>query len=211
VTTSDAERLSLVVHEVRSPVAALAAIDAALATGDLDDVARVELIGLALAACRGIARVVGDAALASLDLEDVELGQLVREAVAAACLLGGTVRANIEPGHLAVTGDPARLRQALDNLVSNAVAHSPSGSEVTVSARHTGSAVAISVADRGDGIAAEDHERVFEPGVRLARGRSGQGLGLAVARSIAVAHGGSLTVESEPGQGSTFTLSLASG
>jgi signal transduction histidine kinase len=208
VTASDAERLSLLVHEVRSPVAALVAIDAVLVAGDVDDVARVELIGLALAACRGIARVVGDATLTSLDLEEVELGLLVREAAAAASLLGGTVRADVESGLPAVRGDPARLRQALDNLVANGVAHSPQASEVVVSARRTGAGVAISVVDRGDGIAAEDQDRVFEPGIRLARDRPGQGLGLAVARAIALAHGGSLVVESAPGEGSTFTLSI---
>lgn len=208
MTASDAERLSLLVHEVRSPVAALAAIDAALATGDLDDVSHTELIGLALAACRGIARVVGDAILTSLELEDVELGQLVREVAGTASLLGGTVRAEVEPGLPTVTADPARLRQALDNLVGNAVAHSQHGAEVVVSARRTGGEVAISVADRGDGIAADDHERVFEPGVRLAKDRPGQGLGLAVARAIAQAHRGSLVVESAPEKGSTFTLSL---
>lgn len=208
MTAADAERLSLLVHEVRSPVAALAAIDATLAAGDLDDVAQTELIGLALAACRGIARVVADATLTSLELEDVELEQLVREVVVVARLLGGTVRADVEAGLPAVTADPARLRQALDNLVSNAVAHSPQGAEVVVSARRRDGEIAISVADRGEGIAAEDQERVFEPGVRLARDRPGQGLGLAVARAIALAHRGSLVVESAPGKGSTFTLSL---
>ena len=210
-SVTDTNRFDLLVHEVRSPVAALVAIDATLAVPALDDATRAELIGLALAACRGIERVVGDAALSSLELQEVDLEALVRETVAAASLLGGTVRADVEPGLPIISGDPTRLRQALDNLVSNALAHSPPGAEVVVSASVGDGTVAIAVTDRGDGIPAEDLERIFEPGVRGATGRPGQGLGLAVARAVSLAHRGSLGVESELGDGSTFTLVLPVG
>jgi two-component system sensor histidine kinase BaeS len=109
---------------------------------------------------------------------------------------------------LTVEGDADRLRQALDNLIANAVGHAPAGETVTVTAWREGGSVVIAVADTGDGIAADDLIRVFEPGVRLTTDRPGRGLGLAVVRSIALAHGGEVEVQSSPGQGATFRLVL---
>ncbi len=68
--------------------------------------------------------------------------------------------------------------------------------------------VLLSSTDRGPGIPIGEQERIFEPGVRLDRERSGSGLGLAIARAIAESHGGTLTVESVPGEGATFTIAL---
>lgn len=207
-TRADRERLALLVHEVRSPTAALAAISIALCDERLDDDTMTELIGLALAACRGIERVVTDAAPGSLYLEDVDVVDLAHAAVASAGLVGGRVRAVLEPAALLVRGDPIRIRQALDNLIANAVGHSPAGCDVVVGAEVVDGKVLISVRDAGDGIASEHQGRIFDPGVRLDTGVPGSGLGLAVARAIAEAHGGTLTVLSSPGQGATFTLSL---
>jgi signal transduction histidine kinase len=209
--TSDADRdrLAILVHEVRSPVAALAAIAETLQEETLEPAARDELAALAVAASRGIERVVTDATVASVRIEDVDVGRLVRETVAAAALAGGTIRADVAAGLPRLQADPLRLRQALDNLVSNALAHTPSGTEVVVSAssRDDGG-VLLSVTDSGDGIAVADQRRIFDAGVRLNLDRPGAGLGLAVARAIAEAHGGTLTVESAPGEGATFTLTL---
>lgn len=209
--TSDADRdrLAILVHEVRSPVAALAAIAETLREETLEPAARDELAALAVAASRGIERVVTDATVASVRIEDVDVGRLVRETVAAAALAGGTIRADVAAGLPRLQADPLRLRQALDNLVSNALAHTPSGTEVVVSAssRDDGG-VLLSVTDSGDGIAVADQRRIFDAGVRLNLDRPGAGLGLAVARAIAEAHGGTLTVESAPGEGATFTLTL---
>ena len=207
---SESDRLAFLVHEVRSPVAALSAIAAALADGDLDEGTQRELAGLALAACRGIERVVGDAAIGSVQLEEVEVGQLVRESVAAAALGGASVRASVAAKLPRIEADPLRLRQALDNLVANAVTHSPPGGEVVVSARVGEGEILLSVSDKGGGIPVEEQERIFEPGVRLDTSRPGSGLGLVVARAIAEAHGGTLTVQSAPGRGATFTLALPS-
>jgi len=207
-TRQDRDRLVLLVHEVRSPVAALSAIADALSGGDLDEGTRRELAGLALDACRGIERVVADAAVGSVRLEEVDVGRLVRDSVSAATLGGAAVRPVVSRGLPRIHADPVRLRQALDNLVANAVTHSPPGSDVLVSARADHGEILLSVSDEGGGIPFEEQERIFDAGVRLDAARPGSGLGLAVARTIAEAHGGTLHVESTPGEGATFTIAL---
>ena len=104
------------------------------------------------------------------------------------------------------------LGQLLDNLLENACKYSEPGTPIVVRAWCEPDAVALAVEDRGCGIPAEDLPRVFEPFYRAesARrlGRAGVGLGLAVARRIAAAHGGTITAESEPGRGSRFVVRL---
>jgi signal transduction histidine kinase len=203
----DRERLGVLVHEVRSPVAALSAIAEAVAEADFDAVARAQLVGLVLAACRGIERIVADVAVVSIRLEEVDLRELVADSVAAARLRGAPVHASVADDLPLLEADPARLRQALDNLIANAVTHgAPSGVVVVGSA--TDNAVRISVSDRGAGIPLEDQVRIFEAGVRLGPGASGMGLGLALTRAIVEGHGGSLAVASAPGEGATFTIEL---
>ncbi|MFF4594758.1 sensor histidine kinase [Amycolatopsis sp. NPDC001319] len=111
----------------------------------------------------------------------------------------------------AVTADPVRLRQAIDNFVSNAVRHTPRGGTVTVSAARVDADVVFSVADTGIGIAADDLPHVFDRFWRADKARTrgasgGSGLGLAIVRNLAAAHGGTVSVESTLGEGSTFTL-----
>jgi signal transduction histidine kinase len=104
----------------------------------------------------------------------------------------------------AVMLDPARVRQVLYNFVSNALKHSPSGSTVTLRAAGDDQGVRFEVSDQGRGISAADQKELFQPYVRLAGAPSGTGLGLAVAREIADAHGGEIGVSSKPGAGATF-------
>jgi signal transduction histidine kinase len=108
--------------------------------------------------------------------------------------------------------DPDRLAQVVGNLLSNAVKYTPSGGTVTVTAgTAVDEGVWIRVSDSGPGIDPEEQERIFEPFHRSQRGRrfpQGMGLGLTIARDLVVAHGGRLEVESEPGQGSHFTVRL---
>jgi two-component system sensor histidine kinase BaeS len=104
--------------------------------------------------------------------------------------------------------DPLRLRQALDNLMTNALTHAGSGGDVVVSGGLSETLVLVSVSDSGAGVPLADQERIFEAGVRLDAGRAGSGLGLVIARAIAEAHGGRLTVRSTPGEGATFTIAL---
>ncbi|MFE0629272.1 sensor histidine kinase [Streptomyces sp. NPDC058864] len=114
-----------------------------------------------------------------------------------------------------VVADPVRLRQAVANLVSNAVRHTPPGGTVTVMARRDDETVVIAVADTGAGIRPEDLPRVFDRFWRAEKSRSrstgGSGLGLAIVRNLAHAHGGSVTAESTYGEGSRFTLRLPGG
>jgi two-component system OmpR family sensor kinase len=109
-----------------------------------------------------------------------------------------------------VRADAERLRQVLTNLIDNAVKYSPDGEAVVVHATAVNGRVVVDVVDRGPGIARENQRLIFEKFGRASSGdgKPGTGLGLYIARSIAEAHGGRLDVESSPGRGTTFTLSL---
>ncbi len=104
------------------------------------------------------------------------------------------------------------MAQVLENLVSNALCYTPEGGEITLSARADASTVKLQVQDNGTGIAPEDLPLVFDRFYRAdeSRQRNGteSGLGLAIAKSIVEAHGGSISVESILGQGTTFTIML---
>jgi two-component system phosphate regulon sensor histidine kinase PhoR len=108
--------------------------------------------------------------------------------------------------------NPPLLEQAVVNLVDNAIKYSPAGSSVQVGCEVAAGELAISVRDRGPGIAREHLPRLFERFYRVDKARSrdlgGTGLGLAIVKHIAQAHGGRVSVESAPGQGSTFRIHL---
>jgi two-component system sensor histidine kinase SenX3 len=115
-------------------------------------------------------------------------------------------------GGLAVHGNEEQLALAVGNLVANAVSYSSQGSRVAVSAHAVADRVEVSVADEGIGIPEEEQARIFERFYRLdpARQRStgGTGLGLSIVKHVAASHGGDVRVQSAPGLGSTFVLSL---
>ena len=211
IPADDPQRLAVLVHELRSPVAALSAIAQAFSDDDLESPARLELSRLAITACLGIQRVVIDAAVASVHLVPVDIVALVHEVVATAKLAGAPVRSELEPGLPRITADPLRLRQALDNLVANALTHAGSAEDVLLSASSDGTRLFLAVSDSGAGVPITEQERIFEAGVRLGLGGTGSGLGLAIARAIATAHGGKLTLRSAPGEGATFTMALPVG
>jgi two-component system phosphate regulon sensor histidine kinase PhoR len=116
------------------------------------------------------------------------------------------------PAELRARIDPELLENAVVNLVDNAIKYSGAGSSVRVSAAAEDGAVAIAVRDDGCGIEPRHQERIFERFYRVDPARSreagGTGLGLAIVKHIAQAHGGRVTVESAPGQGSTFRILL---
>lgn len=203
----DDERLAVLVHEVRSPVAALAAVAETFGESPVGDPARHELVRLTVAACRAIERVVMDVAVASVRTVRLDVGALVRESVASHVVRGGDVIAHASEVPLMVEGDAVRLRQALDNLIANALAYGGSAS-VVVRATRTDDVVQVAVSDAGPGIPAHELERIFELGRRLSDEPAGSGLGLTLTRAIIDAHRGSLEVDSTPGVGSTFTITL---
>jgi len=145
----------------------------------------------------------------------VDLEPLVLEVLDVAAQLaqgtGVAVRLN-EIEAATVLGDATSLQRALLNLVENAVKYTPTGGKVELSLRREDSSAALVVQDTGLGIDPADAERIFQPFVRLdaarARDTGGAGLGLSIARSIVLAHGGMLSLESAPNAGSRFTIRL---
>jgi signal transduction histidine kinase/CheY-like chemotaxis protein len=149
-----------------------------------------------------------------------------REAVDVAALVGEVVEANqplatnkqqtIEvaaPPHLATMCDTDRIREAIDNLVSNAIKYSPIGGKITVLVTQDDASLIIRVTDQGAGLSPEDLSRLFGRFQRLSAkptaGESSTGLGLSIVKRIIDMHGGEVTAESEgPGKGSTFSITL---
>ncbi|MEV6195446.1 HAMP domain-containing sensor histidine kinase [Streptomyces sp. NPDC051920] len=156
-----------------------------------------------------------DAGTLRLRHEELRADELL-EQVAAAHRVGaeaaGTRLVTEAAGTPWLDADPVRMRQALGNLVSNAIRHTPAGGTVTLSARHEEDEVVFAVADTGGGIAQGDLASVFDRFWRAEKSRSrrtgGSGLGLAIVRQLAAAHGGTVSVTSEVGSGSVFTLRL---
>lgn len=115
-------------------------------------------------------------------------------------------------GPVVVTGDANRLRQVVDNLVANAISHTPGATPIDVGLTVDGTTALLTVADEGPGIDPTDRAHIFEPFHRAdpsrARSTGGVGLGLAIVSAIASAHGGTVGVDSEPGSGATFWVRL---
>ncbi len=117
----------------------------------------------------------------------------------------------IQPDLPVIDADPLRLASAVENLVSNAIKYTPSGGRVLIGARVEGSEILIEVKDNGSGVAVDEQQKIYEPFYRGNQGRrfkQGMGLGLSIARDLVVAHGGKISLESEPGTGSLFTIHL---
>ena len=144
-----------------------------------------------------------------LEIAPLDLGDLAAELEAKARGLADRDWRLVGPDRpVTVVGDRQRLTQAAMNLASNAVQHTVPGDRITIGATVEGAAARLWVADSGPGIPRTDQERLFE---RFARGggprrSDGAGLGLAIVRAIAEAHGGAVELESTPGHGATFTV-----
>ena len=104
--------------------------------------------------------------------------------------------------------DQAQLERVLDNLMDNALRHTPSGGQIRLQARRHGERVIISIEDNGEGIAYSQQGRIFEPFVQVGRKKGGAGLGLALCKEIVQLHGGRIGVYSRPGQGTQFYMAL---
>ncbi|MBO4252790.1 sensor histidine kinase [Streptomyces griseorubiginosus] len=156
-----------------------------------------------------------DAGTLRLHPEPVRAGDLLDQVAAAhrvaATGAGVTLRTETD-GSPWLDADPVRMRQALGNLVSNALRHTPADGTVTLAARRDGDEVVFTVGDTGTGIAPQDLPHVFERFWRAEKSRSrrtgGSGLGLPIVRHLVTAHGGTITAASEPGTGAVFTIRL---
>jgi signal transduction histidine kinase len=213
--------VAVVAHEMRSPLAVVLGAAKTLQARwpELSDDRRDRFLAMIVDEANRLGALVGDlgdvsrmeAGFFDYAFADVDVSALARAAAAAAAAAQDAVAvvARMPETRLVVRGDAARLRQAIANLIDNAVKYSPAGGEVDVEAAGIDGRVSVDVTDRGGGIAPENHALIFE---KLGRVRGpgeqpGTGLGLFIARSIAEAHGGTLAVASVPGR-TTFTLTL---
>jgi signal transduction histidine kinase len=141
-------------------------------------------------------------------LEPRELVETAADAFATQAQESGLeLRSEVGTGLPAVDVDRVRIGEVLANLLANAVRHTPSGGTITLSATGDPAGVAFAVADTGEGIAPDELAHVFDRFARSPESR-GAGLGLAIAKSLVLGHGGSISAESEPGRGTTIRLVL---
>ena len=220
-----ADFVSLVSHELRSPMAAVIGAARTLEERwrELNAAQRSAFLALIADETNRLATLIGDvldtsrieAGTFSYRFTEVDVAELVRATVAGFALHQDEVRVIAHADGIvpSVRGDRERLRQVLRNLLENAVKYSPAGEVVDVRARADDGRVLVTVEDSGPGIPGEQHGLIFERFGRanVGLGKPGTGLGLFIARSIAEAHGGRLSVASTPGQGATFTLELPTG
>jgi signal transduction histidine kinase len=210
-----------IAHDLRNPLSVILGTLEALHAGRLAPTD--ETVAVMYERARHLQHLVDDLRL--IALADAGELPLVTRAVEPAMLLEHTAIAHmaqaqaqgvvirVQAGEALppVEADPDRINQVLGNLVSNALRYTAAGGEIALTARREGNRLLLSVSDTGSGIAAEDLPHIFD---RFYRGDSSRqhngesGLGLAIARSIAEAHGGNIVVDSVLGRGTVFTVAL---
>lgn len=208
-------------HELKSPVASLQTLAEAVAEALPDDIEAAERFADRLVTeSDRIAKLISDLLDLSrlenptrLPEEPCDLAEVVRREVAHAEASAHSMElsftANVAE-KLIMRGDPQQLSLLARNLLENAIAYTPSGGSVEVSARRHAEGIVLEVSDDGPGIPSEARSRVFERFYRLDKGRSrdrgGTGLGLAIVKHVAELHQGNVELESELGEGSTFRV-----
>lgn len=217
-----ADFVSMVSHELRSPMAAVIGSAKTLQQRwrELTPEQRESFLGLIDHETNRLAELVGDvldtsrieSGSFSYRFADVDVAELIQQSAAAAQSGQDEVRinANVHRPLPPVRGDRERLRQVFTNLIDNAVKYSPAGTDVEVNAFADNGRINVEVRDRGPGVAREHQTLIFEKFGRVTgeHAKPGTGLGLFIARSIALAHGGTLEVHSVPPEGATFALTL---
>lgn len=215
--------LGMAAHDLRNPIGAIHGLANMILTLELEDGKKARFLEMISRTSDQMLALLNDlldvsaieSSEFSLKRRSSSLGLLLEERV-------GLVSINAEQKAIRLSCevddeteielDPDRLAQAIDNLLTNAVKYSERGSKVEASVRRKGGALDLMVRDFGQGIAAGEIDRIFMPFEKLSStptaGEKSTGLGLAITKKIVEAHGGTVRVESEPGQGATFTLSF---
>jgi PAS domain S-box-containing protein len=217
--------LGIAAHELRSPLQFILAYSEFLvdeASGVLTD-RQMQFLSIIRSSSEFVVRLVNDlldvakidAGKLELDPDSTDLVALVRKNVSLNRTLAARKEVDIRLEHETlppIVLDPDKMVQVLNNLINNAVKYSPPGTTVEVRLGRQDDRAHLSVYDRGPGIPADDIDRVFQPFETTKSkgpdGEKGTGLGLAIAKKIVEGHRGRIWVESEPGQGSTFHVTL---
>jgi two-component system, OmpR family, sensor histidine kinase BaeS len=212
-------------HELRSPLTSVQGF-AELLMLERDSLTprQAETVEVILDNCRHLVRLLNDlldlarsdAGRLSIQPRPTEVAPLVEDVVrtmrAQTEAAGQQLSEDVPPGLPPIEVEPDRIRQILMNLLTNAHEYTPEGASIGVAGRALGAEVEISVSDDGPGIPEEQLQRIFDRFTRgdagLTQRVGGTGLGLAISKSLAEAHGGSISAESTVGQGSTFRLRL---
>jgi signal transduction histidine kinase len=216
------EFLALVSHELRTPLTSIRGYSELLAEEELSEDQREFLAVISRNSGR-LLSLIDDLLVMtqiqsgglSLELGDVILNDLIASSTEAAKPFAASKQIALlieSEADLATEGDPLRLGQALDNLVSNAIKYTPSGGRVSITAAHDGETATIKVSDTGIGIPRDEQAQIFSRFFRTSNARisgiQGTGLGLAITRGIVEAHGGTIGFDSEEGAGTTFYITL---
>ena len=212
-------------HELRTPLTAIRGYLEALSDGDAEEDERRRFLEIIARHTQRMERLVKDllrlarldAGQETLELIDCDTRSLAETVVAdltpAAAERGQRIEVTIAQGAETVRADPAKLHDALRNLVANAISYAPEQSTIRIDAERAGARVAISVADEGPGIPDEDLSRVFERFYRVDKSRArdpgGTGLGLAIVRHLVELHGGTVRTENGAEGGARFTITIA--
>lgn len=214
--------LDSVTHEFRTPLTSIkASVTALLEENTLDAGQQRELLSVINEEADRLNRLVGEAAeMAQLDSQMVRLERLphsLRELIesgiesARTMLASHVVELELPPDMPEVVFDVARMREVITHLLENAAKYSAKESPIRISVEHKPGEIIINVADQGSGIDAMEQSLIFEKFYRGRQHRSmvhGTGMGLAISKVIVEAHGGSLSVVSQPGAGSVFSIQL---
>lgn len=216
------EFMSSVSHEMKTPLSLIKLASDTLANGRYASPAAIADYGrMMLVESQQLTRLIDNVlcyarindTMSGYDMESVDIGELVQESVdrfrPQLAALGFDVHLALPAEPTLVRADHAMLVQAFENVIDNAAKYAASGRWLRVTVTPAGRAVQIEIADRGEGIPAEDLSRVFEKFYRRKGSRHrGSGLGLAIVRRIVEDHGGRATIASTVGQGSTVTIEI---
>lgn len=215
--------IAWVSHDLQTPLTSMRAILEALSDGVVEDPETVKrYLQTAQRDVRSLSSLIDDLfQMAQLDAggfplnqADASLSDLVSDTLESFTQIakqqGITLEGNVDPDVDPVRMDTQAIGRVLNNLIGNALRHTPAHGRVSVWVRRTGKRAEVTVSDTGEGIRAEDLPHVFERFYRGEKSRNritgGAGLGLAIARGIVQAHGGGIRVESEIGKGTQFTF-----